>query len=89
MLLILSLCTSYYLQIKRIRAVHETLVSIFAGMAVGLIVRLAPGTVIREMLVSALWPCSIRNLVNFVYSDVQAHTLLQPSSPSDYLELGI
>ncbi|KAJ3742863.1 sodium/hydrogen exchanger [Lentinula detonsa] len=50
MLLILSLWTSYYLQIKRIRAVHETLVSIFAGMAVGLIVRLAPGTVIREML---------------------------------------
>ncbi|KAF5383874.1 hypothetical protein D9757_007436 [Collybiopsis confluens] len=50
MLLILSLLTSYYLQIKRIRAVHETLVSIFAGMAVGLIVRLAPGTVIREML---------------------------------------
>ncbi|KAF9074405.1 Sodium/hydrogen exchanger family-domain-containing protein [Rhodocollybia butyracea] len=35
MLLILSLWTSYYLQIKRIRA---------------LIVRLAPGTVIREML---------------------------------------
>ena len=51
-LLILSLWTSYYLQIKRIRAVHETLVSIFAGMAVGLIVRLAPGTMIREMLVS-------------------------------------
>lgn len=50
-LLILSLWTSYYLQIKRIRAVHETLVSIFAGMAVGLIVRLAPGTMIREMLV--------------------------------------
>jgi sodium/hydrogen exchanger-like protein 6/7 len=53
MLLILSLWTSYYLQIKRIRAVHETLVSIFAGMLVGLIVRLAPGTMIREMLVSA------------------------------------
>lgn len=52
-LLTLSLWTSYYLQIKRIRAVHETLVSIFAGMAVGLIVRLAPGTMIREMLVSA------------------------------------
>lgn len=32
---------------------HETLVSIFAGMTVGLIVRLAPGTMIREMLVSA------------------------------------
>lgn len=29
---------------------HETLVSIFAGMTVGLIVRLAPGTMIREML---------------------------------------
>ena len=51
-LLILSLLTSYYLQIKRIRAVHETLVSIFAGMFVGLIIRLAPGTMIREMLVS-------------------------------------
>ncbi|EIM80222.1 sodium/hydrogen exchanger, partial [Stereum hirsutum FP-91666 SS1] len=50
MLLILSLWTSYYLQIKRIRAVHETLVSIFAGMFVGFIVRLAPGHLIREML---------------------------------------
>ncbi|PFH48859.1 hypothetical protein AMATHDRAFT_64540 [Amanita thiersii Skay4041] len=49
-LLILSLWTSYYLQIKRIRAVHETLVSIFAGMTVGLVVRMAPGTMIREML---------------------------------------
>lgn len=53
MLLMLSLLTSYYLQIKRIRAVHETLVSIFAGMFVGLIVRVAPGQMIREMLVSA------------------------------------
>lgn len=52
LLLILSLWTSYYLQIKRIRAIHETLVSIFAGMFVGLVVRLAPGTMMREMLVS-------------------------------------
>jgi hypothetical protein len=52
LLLILSLWTSYYLQIKRIRAVHETGVSILAGMTVGLIVRMAPGTAIREMLVS-------------------------------------
>ena len=52
MLLILSLWTSYYLQIKRIRMVHETLVSIAAGMFVGLIVRLAPGEMIKEMLVS-------------------------------------
>jgi solute carrier family 9 (sodium/hydrogen exchanger), member 6/7 len=51
LLLILSLFTSYYLQIKRIRLLHETLVAIFAGMFVGLVVRLAPGTMIREMLV--------------------------------------
>lgn len=51
MLLILSLWTSYYLQIKRIRAIHETLVSIVAGMFVGFVVRLAPGHIIREMLV--------------------------------------
>ena len=56
LLLILSLWTSYYLQIKRIRAVHETLVAIFAGMFVGLVVRLAPGTMIREMLVSTRFP---------------------------------
>lgn len=53
MLLVLSLWTSYYLQIKKIKTVHETLVSIFAGMAVGLVVRLAPGTMIKEMLVSS------------------------------------
>ena len=53
-LLILSLWTSYYVQIKRIRAVHETVLSIFAGMLVGLIVRLSPGHLIREMLVSVL-----------------------------------
>ncbi|KAF7298765.1 Sodium/hydrogen exchanger [Mycena indigotica] len=50
LLLILSLWTSYYLQIKRIRAVHETGVSIIAGMVVGLVVRLAPGSMIKEML---------------------------------------
>ncbi|KZV75854.1 sodium/hydrogen exchanger [Peniophora sp. CONT] len=50
LLLIVSLWTSYYLQIKRIRAVHETLVSIVAGMFVGFIIRLAPGNLIKEML---------------------------------------
>ncbi|KAI1790520.1 sodium/hydrogen exchanger [Ganoderma leucocontextum] len=49
-LLVISLWTSYYLQIKRIRAIHETLVAILAGMSVGLVVRLAPGTMIRDML---------------------------------------
>lgn len=56
-LLILSLWTSYYLQIKRIRAIHETLVAIIGGMIVGLVVRLAPGTMIREMLVSVSSYC--------------------------------
>ena len=53
-LLVLSLWTSYYLQIERIRAIHETLVAIVAGMFVGLVVRLSPGTMIRDMLVSTL-----------------------------------
>ena len=56
-LLILSLWTSYYLQIKRIRAIHETLVAILAGSFVGLVVRLAPGSMIREMLVSTFTSC--------------------------------
>lgn len=60
LLLIISLWTSYYLQLKRIRAIHETAVAIFAGMFVGLVVRLAPGTMIREMLVSRR-PLSIPN----------------------------
>lgn len=50
-LLIGALCTSYYLQIKRIRAIHETVISIFAGMVVGLVIRLSPGHLIRQMLV--------------------------------------
>ncbi|WVO18112.1 sodium/hydrogen exchanger 3 [Cryptococcus depauperatus] len=50
LLLIGALCTSYYLQLKRIRAIHETVVSIFAGMVVGLVIRLAPGRMIREMM---------------------------------------
>ena len=52
LLMIFALWTSYYLQIKKIRAIHETVVSIFMGMFVGLIVRLIPDTAIREMLVS-------------------------------------
>jgi solute carrier family 9 (sodium/hydrogen exchanger), member 6/7 len=66
-LLILSLWTSYYLQIKRIRAVHETVVSIFAGMVVGLVVRLSPGTMIRDMLVSSL--SSLRSCYTEAYDD--------------------
>ncbi|KAF1813283.1 sodium/hydrogen exchanger [Eremomyces bilateralis CBS 781.70] len=39
-LLIIALFTSYVLQTRRIQAVHETVISIFAGMVVGLILRL-------------------------------------------------
>ncbi|QIW99157.1 hypothetical protein AMS68_004675 [Peltaster fructicola] len=42
-LLIAAFLASYVLQSKRIQAVHETVVSIFAGMVVGLILRLASG----------------------------------------------
>ena len=59
-LLIGALITSYYLQIKKIRAIHETVISIFAGMVVGLIIRLSPGHVIREMLVSHVQAANLR-----------------------------
>lgn len=39
-LLIGAFFTSYVLQSKRIQAVHETVISIFAGMVIGLILRL-------------------------------------------------
>lgn len=39
-LLIGAFFTSYVLQSKRIQAVHETVISIFAGMIIGLILRL-------------------------------------------------
>ncbi|KIX10538.1 sodium/hydrogen exchanger 3 [Rhinocladiella mackenziei CBS 650.93] len=48
MLLIAALFTSYILQQKRIQAVHETVISIFAGMVVGLIIRITPGTAIQD-----------------------------------------
>ncbi|KAL9624598.1 MAG: hypothetical protein Q9160_001263 [Pyrenula sp. 1 TL-2023] len=47
-LLITALFASYLLQQKRIQAVHETVISIFAGMAVGLIIRVTPGRSIQD-----------------------------------------
>lgn len=38
-LLIAAFFTSYVLQSKKIQAVHETVISIFAGMVIGLILR--------------------------------------------------
>ena len=87
-LLILSLLTSYYLQVNRIRAVHETVVSIFAGMVVGLIVRLAPGHLIREMLVGGfLRKCGVRRGSRMIIADIQPHSFLQPTPTSDYPQL--
>lgn len=49
-LLIGSFFTSYYLKIKKITAVHETIVGLFAGMFVGLALRLGPGEQVQSML---------------------------------------
>ena len=40
--------TSYILQTRKIQAVHETVLSIFAGMFVGLILRLTAVASVRE-----------------------------------------
>ncbi|KAK9367492.1 Sodium/hydrogen exchanger family-domain-containing protein [Lipomyces kononenkoae] len=47
-LLIGSLWTSYYLQVRKIQSIHETVVSIFAGMIVGLVIRILPGHYIQD-----------------------------------------
>ncbi|GBC04522.1 hypothetical protein RclHR1_05710005 [Rhizophagus clarus] len=49
-LLIGILWTNYFLHLKQIRAIHESVVSIFAGMVVGLIIRLSPGSMIQDMV---------------------------------------
>ena len=43
-LLIVALFTSYILQTRKIQAVHETVLSIYAGMTVGFILRVLPDT---------------------------------------------
>lgn len=48
MLLIVALFSSYILQQKKIQAVHETVISIFAGMAVGLVIKLTSGNSIQD-----------------------------------------
>ncbi|RDW84743.1 putative sodium exchanger 4 exchanger 4 [Coleophoma cylindrospora] len=64
MLLITALFVSYMLQQKKVQAVHETVISIFAGMTVGLILRVSAGH-------------SIQNLVSFDYQ-VFFNLLLPP-----------
>ncbi|KAG4027508.1 hypothetical protein MFRU_029g00320 [Monilinia fructicola] len=49
-LLIVALFTSYLLQIKKVEAVHETSISIFAGMTIGLILRVSAGNSIQSLV---------------------------------------
>ncbi|KAK3333448.1 Sodium/hydrogen exchanger family-domain-containing protein [Cercophora scortea] len=50
MLLIVAFFTSYTMQQRKITAIHETVISIFAGMTVGLILRVTPGDSIRDLV---------------------------------------
>lgn len=47
-LLCSALWSSYFLQQRRIKAIHETVLSIFYGMIVGLIIRISPGHYIQD-----------------------------------------
>ncbi|KAJ1337720.1 solute carrier family 9 (sodium/hydrogen exchanger) member 6/7 [Microdochium nivale] len=49
-LLIVAFFTSYMLQQKKVQAVHETVISIFAGMTVGLIIRITSGVTLRDFV---------------------------------------
>ncbi|KAI9004226.1 Sodium/hydrogen exchanger family-domain-containing protein [Gaertneriomyces semiglobifer] len=49
-LLFIILLTSYFLQLKKIRFIHETVVSIFLGLVIGLVVRLSPGEGLQEIV---------------------------------------
>ncbi|KAF4454617.1 CPA1 family monovalent cation:H+ antiporter [Fusarium albosuccineum] len=73
MLLIFALFTSYMLQMKKVTAVHETVISIFAGMVVGLTLLITSGD-------------SIRNLISFDYQ-IFFNLLLPPIILSSGYEL--
>ncbi|KAK9456358.1 Sodium/hydrogen exchanger family-domain-containing protein [Dipodascopsis uninucleata] len=47
-MLVIALWTSYYLRIRTIQSVHETVVSIFLGVAGGLIIRALPGHYVQD-----------------------------------------
>ncbi|RIA93785.1 Sodium/hydrogen exchanger family-domain-containing protein [Glomus cerebriforme] len=49
-LLIGILWTNYCLHLKHIKVINETVVSIFAGMIVGLIIRISPASMIQDMV---------------------------------------
>ncbi|KAF9305194.1 monovalent cation:H+ antiporter, CPA1 (nhx1) [Mortierella antarctica] len=49
-LLIGAMWTSYYLQVRKITAIHETVISIMTGMIIGFIIRISPGTMVQDMV---------------------------------------
>ncbi|AOA62914.1 Na+/H+ and K+/H+ exchanger [Komagataella phaffii CBS 7435] len=48
LLVVSALWSSYYLQQRRVKSIHETVLSIFYGMFVGLILRVTPGHYIQD-----------------------------------------
>ncbi|KAF8931611.1 Sodium/hydrogen exchanger family-domain-containing protein [Dissophora ornata] len=49
-LLIGAMWTSYYLQVRKITAIHESVISIMTGMIVGFVIRVAPGRMVQDMV---------------------------------------
>ena len=76
-LLILILLTSDYLQVNRMRAVHETVASIFVGMVVALIVPPTPGPPhLRKARSRISANCGIRRVSHTIIADIQPHIFL-------------
>jgi len=85
-LLIGSFFTSYYLKIKKITAVHETIVGLFAGMIVGLALRLGPGDQVQRML-----SFSNNIMLNVLLPPIilaSGYDLRQVSRSNDSIEVG-
>lgn len=101
-LLISALWSSYYLTQRKIRAVHETVLSIFYGMVVGLIIRMTPGHYIQDTVTfnssyffNVLLPPIILNSgyelnqVNFFSNIVSILTFAIPGTFISAMVLGI
>ncbi|PSR90419.1 Sodium/hydrogen exchanger family-domain-containing protein [Coniella lustricola] len=73
MLMIVALFTSYFLQQRKVTAIHETVASIFAGMVIGLALRVTAGE-------------ALQNLVSFDYQ-IFFNLLLPPIILSSGYEL--